>query len=69
MDSRPALRVKEAAKLLKIDPRTLRTLVDDGRLAAAEVGRGVKRRELRISHAAIEAFLAGKRPARRRKTT
>ena len=43
----------EAAALLKIDRRTLRRLIDAGRLAAIDVGSGGRRR-YRIASVAIE---------------
>lgn len=51
------LTVSEAATLLRVDPRTIIAMIDSGRLAAADIGTGSKRRDFRIARAAVDRLL------------
>mgnify|MGYP003654081851 CR=1 FL=1 len=46
------LSVKEVADYLRVEHKTVRKLIDEGKLKAARVGRG-----LRVKESDIEAFL------------
>lgn len=47
--------VQEAARILKVHPDTVYSLINSGRLGAKRLG---KQRALRVSAKALEAFLA-----------
>lgn len=51
------LTVSEAATLLRVDPRTIIAMIDNGRLAAADISTGSKRRDFRIARAEVEKLL------------
>jgi excisionase family DNA binding protein len=51
------LTVSEAALLLRIDSRTVIAMIDNGRLAAADISAGGKRRDFRIARTAVEKLL------------
>lgn len=50
----------EAARYLRVTPDTIRRLVRQGRLPAARVGD-----RMRITRAAIDAFLEGAKPSKK----
>jgi len=54
------LTLSETATLLRVDPRTVIAMIDDGRLVAAHVGKGSRRRDFRIARAQVERLLNGK---------
>ena len=60
----------KAAKVLRVDPETIRELIRSGELRASNLARrGSTRPRWRISREALEEFLAGRgpRPAVKRK--
>jgi len=52
--------INEVASLLKVSPKTVRRLIESGKLSAVRVGR-----VYRVPHKALEAFLAQSATKRR----
>lgn len=51
------LTVSEAARLLRVDSRTVIAMINDKRLPAADISKGGRRREFRIARSAVEKLL------------
>jgi len=54
------LTLSETATLLRVASRTVIRMIDDGRLVAARVGAGRRRRDFRIARAEVQKLLNGK---------
>jgi excisionase family DNA binding protein len=58
MPEQETLKVAEVAKRLRVDPRTVRRMIDRGDLRGVRVGR-----LYRVPVDALEAYLRGERPS------
>lgn len=61
---RRLLKLREAAELLAISPRTLGRLVDQGQISAVSVGCGKIRRSLRLEYDELRKFMNSRKVER-----